>query len=262
MVIIQVGRLHLVLVEGPAGEKRSSPSSSEEIFAEAAGSNRHIRRWTGRTDTNKRVIFEEVSSSHMLPYSQHSLYSLDNSRSAQHGGSSQRSVDTDYAAYPLTVLDGLSKLEAQELAALSLVLDDETTRLLLRSVAQAQQQALISNTPSTAPHGDLAISTSDSMEQLAKVQRHLTEYYSAAEARVQLKVQELLLRRQCSFGADSTGGSIGRESGSFGPCGGAIRKGSYVVVKITGGRGHTLRAAPVAVSSLQHAHTLQLPTLR
>jgi hypothetical protein len=41
-----------------------------------------------------------------------------------------------------------------------------------------------------------------------------------------------------------------------------IGKGSYAVVAIVGGRGHTLRGIPLAVTTLQHAHSLNLPSLR
>ena len=63
----QIGRLHLVLVEGEGKKIPAAPSSVDTQYSNADtdkrtgtvndNSNRIGVSWTGRTDTNKRVVF-------------------------------------------------------------------------------------------------------------------------------------------------------------------------------------------------------------
>jgi tRNA A37 methylthiotransferase MiaB len=43
--------------------------------------------------------------------------------------------------------------------------------------------------------------------------------------------------------------------------GGVVEKGVYIVVKVTGARGHTLRGVPLATTTIAESHPLNLPAL-
>lgn len=49
--------------------------------------------------------------------------------------------------------------------------------------------------------------------------------------------------------------------GGLGEGVGSVERGQYVAVKVVGGKGHTLRAIPLAVLSLREAAALRLPGL-
>ena len=129
---LEIGRLHVVLVEGEAKSKGHSDDK---------------RRWTGRTDSNKRVVFPDSA----------------------------------------VLLEGLTQQEANVLKSMPIVKD----------------------------HDDITAGSIDTA------------------------IKQMIA---------SKGGRASR----------GISKGEYVVVKISGNRGHTLRGVPVATTSNTHAHALKL----
>lgn len=167
--LLEVGRLHLVLVEGRANKQ----PYMDTIL------------WTGRTDTNKRVIF----------------------------GVTEELRDGIYGnVSPL--LRGLSQDEARSFGQLSLSTD-------------------YTESPFPSPFSSSSSLQSTSVAVAAMVER----------------CQSIRLRDGLKASASTSTTS------------GVVAKSTYVVVKILGGKGHTLRAAPIATTTLQEAYKLNLPAI-
>jgi tRNA A37 methylthiotransferase MiaB len=184
---LEIGRLHLVLVEGQ-GKKLNIPAPSsvdgQYSLGNSSTTNCNVNiigvSWTGRTDSNKRVVFPSSISSPVLP--------------------------------------SLSREQAELFASLPLPLSSSSDMTVFPGVDLAEGieavAALVRKCNSDSYSKDNSNSDSDSLEPPP-------------------------------------------------PLLGEIEKGSYVVVKILSGRGHTLRAAPIAIiSSLTMAHQLNLPSLK
>lgn len=201
LVPLQIGRVHLVLVEGVATkqpkdldqgggtvQQNIGDEDSREEGGEEGGGGTPRRWWTGRTDTNKRVVFVDAS------------------------------VAVTVAPAPAD-----DPVKVMGLDGSSLVFD----HTILEGIASGR----------IAVQGNKAAYKSTTRdEKLPSVQTSLMLTEGDGQEGEEMEVNVL--------------------------AGGRVSKGCYVLVLITGGRGHTLRGRPLALASLSQAHRLDLPSLR
>lgn len=198
---LEVGRLHLVLVEGKGKKMINIPPSSvdTQYSQPSSTSNDTKASWTGRTDSNKRVVFPACTASS-------------------------------------PILKNLTKEQAQMFASLSL-------------------PTFVGSSIDSNNYG--SSNSNDSRDVSGLID--LSGLQGGVDMKGSLEAVATLVRtiqavKDQTDGSDSNNKIIDNDS--------MIDKGSYVIVKIISGRGHTLRAAPIAiVESLTIAHHLGLMSL-
>lgn len=198
--LYEVGRLHVVLIEGRGAS--NNVAADHDLLSIATDGRKRMMSWTGRTDTNKRVVIYTHAD-----------------QCQRSSASSSRGVGTVITGDdPWQVMMGLDIDEALAFARLSWQLG--TSSLSSNSANQND----VMHTAKQSATSLLAQDSQFLMRHLASQRRSVTS-------------QRLLSATE------------------------DIRAGDYLVVKIIEARGHTLRAIPLSITSLQEAHRLQLSRL-
>ena len=223
--LLEVGRLHLVLIEGLASKQTRLD----------------MEMWTGRTDTNKRVIFGVTEDKALAGVH-------------REGGIYGKMT-------PL--LQGLTREEALFFGRLSLQSDyDGTTPPFHNPRGDGAGGGRVTeDSPASFSLGSLSSTTTASDCCSVSV---ATAVRQCRENRI--RDSHIATTDSCSSSSIYTGSMDAGRAGvgvgvGVGVGEGMVEKSGYVIVKILGGRGHTLRGAPIAVTTLQAAYTLNLPSI-